>query len=332
MLNSLKYSLKKYLKIKKNRKEWQDKKKERVIIQLNKYFTQESWKESLQRISDYDYEYVFFSNHNEIIHIYRQADFCFLFGIPSFINLERSTIQNIYFPMNGLEFIDRKNLPKHIKIMSNNGIAREAIAEYCLHFALTLSNQFQFTFYNVLEKLWDQKQIINMPFEGIRYKKIGIMGMGPIGKAIAINFKNIGCTILGFDRIKDESLNYVDVWYDNKNLNDFLGNADFVIIALPLTEDTKNLFDFARFKAMKESSYLINIARGSIVNQNALINALEKQIIKGAVMDTLIGEPIKRRSALWKVKNLIITPHIAGNINRFVKPIQQDFIDRVLRR
>ncbi len=97
-----------------------------------------------------------------------------------------------------------------------------------------------------------------------------------------------------------------------EKLHSFLAESDYIVIALPLTDKTANLISTREFEHMKPSAYLINIARGGIIDEPALIQALEQGKIAGAGLDTFKTEPLPASSKLWELPNVIITPHIAG--------------------
>jgi phosphoglycerate dehydrogenase-like enzyme len=96
-----------------------------------------------------------------------------------------------------------------------------------------------------------------------------------------------------------------------------LPQADFVALTCPLTAETENLFDSKAFDAMKPSACLVNVARGPVVNQEALVEALQSRTIAGAALDCVHEEPLPESSPLWEVENLLITPHSAGETRRY---------------
>ena len=98
---------------------------------------------------------------------------------------------------------------------------------------------------------------------------------------------------------------------------------------MPLNDETHNLIDKKAFICMKNSAILINISRGNIINEGDLIYALKNNLIHFAALDVLKTEPLSRWSRLWKLKNLLITPHIAGNINLISGKIQKDFLKKL---
>jgi phosphoglycerate dehydrogenase-like enzyme len=103
-----------------------------------------------------------------------------------------------------------------------------------------------------------------------------------------------------------------DAWYPAGRLGDMLGACDYVVLAVPYTPDTHHLIDEAALRAMRPEAVLINIARGSIVDEAALARALREGWIGGAALDVFEAEPLPKDSPLWAMENVIISPHIAG--------------------
>jgi phosphoglycerate dehydrogenase-like enzyme len=141
---------------------------------------------------------------------------------------------------------------------------------------------------------------------------LGILGLGNIGLAIAQRAKAMVREIHALD-IRNLSQNdIITRAYNPDQLEDFLHACDAVICSLPLTPQTSNLFSDREFQCMKSDSYLINICRGEVVNETALLRALRAKEIAGAAIDVLAQEPLPPDNPLWDEPNLLITPHSAG--------------------
>ena len=196
--------------------------------------------------------------------------------------------------------------------------------------SISLTRNLHKSFENRFVKRWNQNNIIPQSVVSITRCKIGVLGLGKVGKVIAENFKKIGCEIIGCDKIKQQTDNVLSAFYPSDKLYEFIEEIDILIIALPLNESTKKLIDLRVLQTLGKEKYLINVSRGEIIDEQALIHALSSNVIKGAALDVFEREPLPRNSALYRCKNVIITPHIAGNINLFVNEIQQDFIRKTL--
>ena len=133
------------------------------------------------------------------------------------------------------------------------------------------------------------------------------MGCGSVGTECAKRFGAFGCRVIGVDLYPREDAHY-EKMYPLSEIENCLARADVTVLTLPLTDQTRHLMNEVRFAAMKQGSVLVNIARGAIVDQNALLRALDEKML-GAVLDVFEEEPLAANDALWKQENVIITPH-----------------------
>ncbi len=164
-----------------------------------------------------------------------------------------------------------------------------------------------------------------LPLE-LRDSTVGIIGYGSIGRQVARLLVPFGATVLaakkdvmhpedqGYirDGMGDPHGDFFDRLYPLEGLHSLLSECDFVVLTLPLTENTHHIIDAEALKAMKPSAFLVNVGRGELVDQPALETALRTRQIAGAALDVFEEEPLSSESALWEMENVIITPHIAG--------------------
>ncbi|MBN2504759.1 MAG: D-2-hydroxyacid dehydrogenase [Bacilli bacterium] len=142
---------------------------------------------------------------------------------------------------------------------------------------------------------------------------VGILGTGSIGKELAKRFKSFSATVYGYGRKIKDLPDFDRVFNDRKGLEFIVSNSDYVILALPLTEATYHLVDEKLLGMMKSSALLINVARGEIVDQDALEQALIEKRIRGAGIDVTTPEPLPSSSKLWELENVYLTPHNASS-------------------
>jgi phosphoglycerate dehydrogenase-like enzyme len=161
--------------------------------------------------------------------------------------------------------------------------------------------------------------------EELKGKTIGIVGYGSIGRHVARLANAFGMRILAMQRSADHSdhgFQFPEVgdpegtlperYYPPAQLHALLSESDVVVIAVPLTPQTHELFDEAAFQAMKSTAFLVNIARGGVCKESALTDALRQQRIAGAALDVFHQEPLPPNHPLWQLPNTFISPHIAG--------------------
>lgn len=154
-------------------------------------------------------------------------------------------------------------------------------------------------------------------------KTVCIIGCGNIGVECAKRFRSFECRVVGVDLVPSAN-NYFETIYGIDDLNHVLSLSDVIILCLPLTQETKWMFNRERFEYFKSDSVLVNIARGELINTDALIDALKNKLF-GAVLDVFDEEPLRPDDPLWENNNIIISPHVSyigeGNSNRLWKVI-----------
>jgi D-3-phosphoglycerate dehydrogenase len=191
---------------------------------------------------------------------------------------------------------------KEIIIRNTPDGPTRAVAELTLALVMNLLRKVSLSDRRIRNGVW-KKEIGNL----IQNKVVGIIGLGRIGKAVAEIFKALGAKITAYDLYPDydwakaEDVNLVD-------MNTLLTKSDIITLHLPRTE--KPLFTTKEFELMKDSAYLINIARGGVVDEEALFNALNKGLIKGAAVDVFMKEPYDGK--LKELDNVILTPHLGS--------------------
>jgi len=197
-------------------------------------------------------------------------------------------------------------IPPHVILTKVKGIHGPIMSEYVLGYILAINLNMKGAFENQKKRDWPYY----VP-ETIRAKTVGVMGLGSVGAYIAYKLHLAGAEVIGLEE-QEKRLPYVSQEYSISEIEQFLGRSDFVVMALPLTNRTQGIFGEKEFSMMKESAYFINVSRGALVQEQALIKALKEGQIAGAVLDVFNEEPLPRDHALWDLDNVIITPHISG--------------------
>ncbi len=204
-------------------------------------------------------------------------------------------------------FLDIDIMQSRVMLTNAGGVHGIPMREFVLHFMLMFAKQAPLCFQLQQEKRW-QSFIPEM----LHSKTCGILGLGKIGGEVGRLAKAVGMRVIALDIKRMARAKYVDVMLPPERLRELLSESDFVVIALPLTPETTGLIGEAELRAMKPTAYLINIARGQIVDDEALARALKERWIAGAGLDALSTEPLPVDSKLWELPNVILTPHVAG--------------------
>lgn len=186
----------------------------------------------------------------------------------------------------------------------------QSVAEYCVLAMLMLARNIAAITQAMRAQPWDEARRLAMPAREIAGLTIGIVGVGEIGRRVAqICARGFGMRVLGnqrrMERLPPEA--------QGADLDDLLAQSDFVVIACPLTRETHHLFNAARLAAMKSSAWLINVGRGPVIDEQALIEALRTRRIAGAMLDVYEHYRIEAGHPLLALDNVLLTPHLAGS-------------------
>lgn len=163
-----------------------------------------------------------------------------------------------------------------------------------------------------------KREFIRLPTDDLRGKTVGIVGLGGNGRAIAQMLSPWEVTILATDYYPVDRPACVDELLPADQIDEMLPRCDVVILALPLNAGTLGMFDAERFEKMKPGAYLVNVARGSVVVETALVDALNSGHLSGAGLDVTQVEPLAPASPLWDDPRVIITPHVGAQSSRRV--------------
>lgn len=218
--------------------------------------------------------------------------------IGRFVNLKYIQLTSAGFDRVPMEYVKEN----HIEIHNARGVYSIPMAEFAIFGVMQLYKQSKFFLKNQKEHTWGKNRELLELFG----KKVCILGCGSVGTECAKRFRALGCEVTGIDLFVRTDENYSTILGLNK-LNIVLPESDIVVLTLPLTEETKHLMNDEKFSAMKDGAVLVNIARGGIVDTNALIRALSR--LGGAVLDVFEEEPLGTDSPLWDMENVIVTPH-----------------------
>lgn len=203
----------------------------------------------------------------------------------------------------GFDRVDMDYVKAHdIEIHNARGVYSVPMAEFAVCGVLQLYKQAAFFRENQKRRLWEKHRGLSELAE----KTVLIVGCGSVGNECAKRFKAFDCEVIGVDMFPREDSLYGEIFPLDK-LDDALSRADIVVLTLPLTEQTKYLMNEERFSLMKDGATLINIARGAIIDTEALLNHIDR--LTGAVLDVFEEEPLSEDSPLWDKQNIILTPH-----------------------
>lgn len=205
-----------------------------------------------------------------------------------------------------------------IRVASAQGVNERAVAEHAIALILAMARQIPEARDNQAAKKWrGMIGDISKREDELGGKTLVIAGMGRIGTRLATLAKAFDMRVIGIKRDTAKGAGAADQVVGQGELLSVLPQADFVALTCPLTPQTENLIDAKALSAMKPSACLVNVARGKVVNEPALLAALQAGQIAGAALDCAWEEPLPATSALWNAPNVLITPHTAGETRRY---------------
>ena len=220
-------------------------------------------------------------------------------SIDLFSNLRYIQLTSAGFDRVPMEEVNRRG----IKICNARGVYGIPMAEFAVGGVLQLYKQSRHFYENQKSHGWNKHRGL-LELWG---KQVTIVGCGNIGQECAKRFAAFDTRIVGVD-IFTADLPGIEKMYHISQLQEVLPHSDVVVLTLPLTEETRHLFNCDTFAAMKPGAILVNIARGAVVDTPALIDAL-KNHLGGAVLDVFEEEPLNSASPLWDMDNVLVTPH-----------------------
>jgi phosphoglycerate dehydrogenase-like enzyme len=196
---------------------------------------------------------------------------------------------------------------RKIILTNSKGVHKYQISEQVLGYMLLFERALNYFIRKQMNREWDKSVRVSELYG----KSVCILGVGSIGEEIARIAREFGMKTIGVRKSGNIS-QFIDEMYTNDNMIYAVSKADYVICALPLTDETYHLLGKDFFKNMKNDAVFINIGRGKVVDESSLIDALKNKTIRGAALDVFEEEPLSKESPLWDMENVIITPHTAG--------------------
>ncbi|QGG47537.1 D-2-hydroxyacid dehydrogenase [Heliorestis convoluta] len=215
----------------------------------------------------------------------------------------------------GLENIPFETLKeREITLTNVRGIHRIQVAEHTLGVMLAFVRQLPFFVRMQEQSRWEYHVRFNELYE----QTVTIVGLGALGQEIAAKANAFGMRVTGVNT-DGRDVEGVHKVYPADQLRRALSEADFVVVTVPLVEKTEKLIGAAELDVMKKSAIVINVARGKVIDQKALVESLQEGRIAGAALDVFEKEPLSPNNPLWKMNNVMITPHVAGRSPRYME-------------
>lgn len=200
-------------------------------------------------------------------------------------------------------------IASEVVVTNSRGVFDEPMAEYVLGLALAFAKDLPTTLRLQRERRWHHRET-----ERLGGRRALVAGTGPIGRAIARKLAAVGMSVTGLGRRAIAGDPDFGTVLPMAELPGALPDTDFLVLAAPLTEQTTGMVDAAALAAMKPTARLINVGRGPLVVEADLIDALRSGGIAGAALDVFVDEPLAESSPLWELPNVVVSPHMSGDV------------------
>ncbi len=221
--------------------------------------------------------------------------------------------------------VELPSLPAGVVITNMRGIHGAPVSEAALLAMLALGRNLPRALRNQDRHVWER-----WPVSLLNGKTVGILGIGLIAESLAPKCKALGMTVVGISSAKRE-VPGIDRMYGRDELVRAVRDLDFLVLLTPYSAETRGIIGAEVLSAMKPAGYLINLARGGVVNEQALLDALRERKIAGAALDVFSVEPLPPNHPFWSLPNVIITPHLGGFADVYVD-LAMPVIEHNMRR
>ncbi|MHB8620206.1 MAG: D-2-hydroxyacid dehydrogenase [Chloroflexota bacterium] len=217
-------------------------------------------------------------------------------------------------------------LSRGITVTNSKGVYAVTVAESSMAMLLAIAKRLPELFVAQAEHRWEH----GLQGDQVRGKTLGIVGLGGIGREAARLAKAFGLRVLGLRRSTEPS-EHVDRLLTPAGLPDLLAESDYVLLAAPVTAETRHMIGAAELKMMKPHAWLINVGRGALIDDDALLAALRGGTIGGAALDVFQQEPLPAGHPYWSMPNVIVTPHVANPLDWSIRYAVDFFAENLAR-
>ena len=217
---------------------------------------------------------------------------------------------------------------KRVVITTSSGVHAVPLAEFAILGLLAVAKELPRLIEDQRARAWPE---VRRPVRELSGQTLFLLGLGDIGREVARLGKALGMRTVGFRRTEGPPPEWVDEVHGPQRLAELAGQADAMVVSLPMTEQTAGLVDRATIERLPASCIFVNIGRGGVVDEPALIDALRDRRIAGAVLDVFATEPLPADSPLWTLPNVLVTPHAAALSAREDERIAELFADNLRR-
>jgi phosphoglycerate dehydrogenase-like enzyme len=275
--------------------------------------------------------YTFASTEIELRKALPSADvlFAWKYGNPIYRSLWSTAARLRWVHVAGIG-VDSLLVPEFVEsdvVLTNcRGAYDRTMSEYAIALMLYFAKDFAGTIANQRVRTWKPRLT-----ESLYKKRVLIVGVGTIGRAIAFQARSLGMAVSAVGRTRRKGDSLLDEVLVARELPDRIVEADFVVVCAPLTRETEGLLNRGVLEKIKPTAFLINLGRGATIDEEALVELLTSRRIAGAALDVFRNEPLPPDSPLWGLDNVFISPHMSGDTSEYKTWFVESFLENLRR-
>lgn len=284
------------------------------------------------RLTAREHVTVYTQEHEVALAEARDADIALLGAFAREILETAQNLKWAHIPWAGIDSLLDSIRKTQAIVTCGKGVFDAPMADHVFALLLALTRQINFFLRYQIAGIW-KREVPNSPLTDLWGKTMGIIGLGNIGREVARRASAFGMRVLAVKRksaaVSEEPVDGLFLGYEGMRLT--LPECDVVVVTTALTPQTRYLLGPSELASMKKGAILINVARGSVVDERALVDALNSGHLAGAGLDVFEEEPLPPTSPLWRMPNVIVTPHVGGLSERTRQRVFERFLDNLRR-
>lgn len=294
----------------------------------------EGYLEKIRRLAVKSFDLEVPMDEEAFLRILPGAEALFAWGLARRHVDKADALRWLHTPLAGVDRVLNPELTRSaIRVTSSRGVNSVAVAEHTLGLILAMSRGIADSVRAQDGKHWAQQDLYGRkpPLDELHGKLLGILGLGDIGRELAVRARALGLQVWGLVRTARPAPDCVDRLLAAGKEDALLRASDVLVLALPLTKATRGLMGERQLRRMKHTALLVNIGRGELVQESALIRALREGWIAGAGLDVFAREPLLPQSPLWSLPQVVMTPHVAGTHPQYMARSADLFLQNLKR-
>jgi phosphoglycerate dehydrogenase-like enzyme len=274
------------------------------------------------------------ANEAGLVKVLPEVEVLYAWGLAQRLVSQAAKLKWIHTPLTGVDRLLNPDLrATEIRVTCSRGVNSVAVAEHTFAMVMALTRGVAEAVQAQAHRRWRQTELYarNPPLSELKGKTLGIYGVGEIGRELATRAQAFGMKVWAVARTTKTAPFGVDKLLPATRAESMVRMADVLVLALPLTPATQGLFGERLLRRMKSSAILVNIGRGGLIQEPALVRALREGWIGGACLDVFGTEPLSPTNPLWGMPNVVITPHVAGLHPDYMARSADLFLDNMKR-